>query len=144
MAGKNTIMSVQISKGVIKESPSMLAKTITEVKYGDRLTVLVEQGEWRKVATADGTVSGWIHSSALTSKRIVLASGSKDAQIAASSEEMAMAGKGFNSDVEKEFKDKNKNIDFSWVDKMETFSIPYEEIIKFLETGGIRAEGGSK
>jgi len=145
LAAKPKAMSVQVQKCELRATPSRLAKVVAQAKYGDRLTVQETRGEWQKVATADGAATGWVHSTALTTKKIVLSAGSKDAQLAASSDEMAMAGKGFNSDVEKQFKDKNKDVDFTWVDKMETFVAQPEQMQQFLDAGGVTAaKGGAK
>jgi hypothetical protein len=46
-----------------------------------------------------------MHSSALTKKKLKLAAGEADAATTVSSEEQALAGKGFNSDVEAKFKE---------------------------------------
>lgn len=137
-------MSVQMHKGELRAAPSRLAAVVSTVKYGDRLTVQESQSGWIKASAPDGA-SGWIHESALTPKRIVLASGTGDAQLAASSDEMAMAGKGFNSDVEKQFKDKNKDIDFTWVDKMETFLVPPTQLQQFMKDGRVDpSKGGAR
>ena len=51
-------------------------------------------------------------------------------------------GKGFNQQVESEFRAKNPNLDFTWVDKMETYVVSEEEMKQFLEKGGLSPEGG--
>ena len=136
------MMSVQNKKGEIRSSPSPLGNVVATVNYGDRVTVIEEQGKWIKVSTADGFSTGWMDSSALTKKVIKMNAGDKNAEVAASSGEMALAGKGFNSQVEAEFKSKNKDIDFTWVDRMEKIKITVSEIRKFLESGGLKAGKG--
>ena len=59
-----------------------------------------------------------------------------------SSEEIALAGKGFNQQVEQEYKKQNRNVDFSWVDKMEQIVIPQQEMQTFLQQGGLAPTGG--
>jgi len=81
----------------------------------------------------------------LSEKRIVLKAGGRDAQVGASSGELALAGKGFNADVEAEFKARNRDIDFSWVDRMQAMKVPPERIAAFLQEGGLVSEqGGGK
>jgi hypothetical protein len=80
-----------------------------------------------------------MHSSALTKKKLKLASGKDNATTTVSSEEQALAGKGFNSEVEAKFKEDNAEIDFTWVDKMEKIKIKTPTLIKFLEKGDIKA-----
>jgi len=64
-----------------------------------------------------------LHSFRLSEKRIVLKASKKDAEVAASSGELALAGKGFNADVEAEFKRNHREIDFSWIDRMQAIKI---------------------
>jgi SH3-like domain-containing protein len=137
-------MSVQVKNGQVLETPSFLGKVVTRVNYGDRIQVLEQQGDWSKVTIPDGQ-SGWMHSSALTKKKIAMSAGSQNAQTAASGDELALAGKGFNSDVEADFKAKNRNVDFTWVDKMEKIKVQPDAMQQFLKDGGIQpAEGGKR
>jgi uncharacterized protein YgiM (DUF1202 family) len=127
----------------LRATPSFLGKLVATVNYGDRLQVLEQQGEWSKATAPDGQ-TGWIHRSALTKKKIVMKAGEQDAQNAATGEELALAGKGFNSDVEADFKAKNQQIDFTWVDKMEQIKETPEAMQQFLKDGGIKPVEGSK
>jgi hypothetical protein len=118
---------------------------VATVSYGDRLDVLETRGTWTQASPVESDVKGWIHASALTRKRIVLKSGEEDAALAASSGELALAGKGFNSAVEAEFKTKNKTISFEWVDRMEKIVIPPQDLASFLLAGKVvAAEGADK
>ena len=83
-----------------------------------------------------------MHSSALTSKKIELKAGAQDVQASVSSNELALAGKGFNQQVEGQFKAKNPDIDFTWIDRMETFAVTEEQMQQFLQTGGLSPQGG--
>jgi SH3-like domain-containing protein len=135
-------MSIQVRDGVIRTTPTFLGKVLEKVSYGDRVSVLDEKSGWSKVQVAGAT--GWIHTSALTKKKIVLKGGDEDARVAASSDELALAGKGFNSDVEAEFKAENKDIDFTWVDRMEEIKVDPALMVKFLEEGGVEPKGGAQ
>lgn len=135
-------MSVQVRNGQVRANPSFLGPIVAPVEYGDSVRVSGEQAGWMKITTSAGK-EGWIHGSALTTKRVVLQAGTKDVQAAASGDELALAGKGFSSEVEAEFKAANKDIDFKWVDRMETFKVDMPEIQRFLKEGNVIArEGG--
>lgn len=136
----NEMVSVQIREGKLREKPSFLGKVGDAVAYGDRLNVLETQEGWVKVKGEAG--SGWIHTSALTSKRVVLTSGSADLNTGASTDELALAGKGFNDEVEKDFKASNPQVDFTWVDRMEKMTINADQAIDFLNEGGVQATTG--
>jgi hypothetical protein len=86
-----------------------------------------------------------MHTSALSSKKIVLAAGQEQAKVSASGDELALAGKGFNSDVEAQFKSAHKDIDFTWINRMEKIRIPATEMQAFLKDGDVMPkEGGAK
>ena len=137
-------MSMQVKNGQIRATPSFLGKLLGPLNYGDRLQVQEQQGDWAKVA-APGGQTGWVHLSALTKKNIAKRAGGADAQSAASGDELALAGKGFNSQVEADYKAKNPNIDFTWVDRMEKMKVAPESMQEFLKNGGIQpAEGGKQ
>jgi SH3-like domain-containing protein len=136
-------MSVQVKNGQIRSTPSFLGQVIAPLNYGDRVQVLETRKEWSKVTGPSGQI-GWVHGSALTKKKIVMSAGSQDVQTGASGDELALASKGFNSDVEADFKAKNKNIDFVWVDKMEKIKVSPKEMQEFLREGGVKpSEGGT-
>jgi ribosomal protein L1 len=105
------------------------------------VTVLREQGEW-VLARRPGGKQGWIHISALTDDEIELSAGNRNVEAVASSDELALAGKGFNSDVEAEFKTRNKEIDFTWVDWMEKIIISPEQMEGFLKVGKVMPPRG--
>ena len=128
----------------VRATPAFLGKIVTTLSYGDRVELLDSRGAWRRVSPAGKSGSGWMHSSALSDKRIVLKAGAKDAQAAASGGELALAGKGFNEDVEAGFKAKNRGLDFAAIDRMQATEVPHEKIVLFLKEGGLAAEGGAR
>lgn len=132
--------SVQVREGQIRSAPSFLAGIVAKPVYGDRVEVLEERGPWMRV-TGRG-VQGWIHSSALTAKRIALKAGAADVQTTATGGEIALAGKGFSEEVEKQYKTQNRNLDYTWVDRMERFQVAPERMQVFLKEGYlVPAEG---
>jgi len=137
-------MSVQVKNGQVRSVPSFLGKIIANLSYGATVAVLEQTGSWNKVAIPGKSSEGWMHVSALTAKKIVLNPGETDVEKAASSDEIALAGKGFNRQVEGEFKKKNPDIDFARIDKMEKIVVSQNEMQQFVKLGGLTPEGGSK
>ena len=135
-------MSVQVQDGKLRADPSFLGKIIGAVAYGDTVTVIRQQDPWCFVSTRTGQLTGWIHISALTEKEIVLRAGDANVQKTASQREIALAGKGFNPEVEKEFKTRNPNLDFEWIDRMERIIVSDEEIRQFMKDGKLWPERG--
>jgi hypothetical protein len=139
---QNQRMSVQVQDGKLRADPSFLGKIIGSVAYGDVVTVLRQQDPWIYVSTRTGQLTGWIHSSALTEKEIVLRAGDANVQKTASQREITLAGKGFNPQVENEYKRRNPKLDFEWVDRMENIVISDAEIRQFIKDGKLTPEGG--
>lgn len=131
--------SLQIRNGALRATPSFLGKVSAKLAYGDRVELLAEQGPWSRVR-AEGAREGWIHASALSEKRIVLSAGDESLEAAASGDELALAGKGFNAEVEAEYRTRHE-MDYTWVDRMETFRVSPEDAAAFLAEGGILPEG---
>ena len=134
------LMSVQVKNGQLRANPSFLGKITGNLSYGDQVEILTEKGPWAKVRKVNAKAGGWLHASALTTKKIVLKPGAADVKKAASSDELALAGKGFNKQVENQFKAQNPNLDFTWVDRMEKMTVSDRQIQAFLKTGGLEAE----
>ena len=137
-------MNVQVQSGQIRVTPTFLGKILAMVTYGVSVEILQTKGDWKQVKSSQGQV-GWMHRSALTTKRVSMTAGTSKAKSAASSDELALAGKGFNADVEREYKAKNSNLNFAAVDSMEKLKIPPTEMQTFLQAGSVKpAEGGAQ
>ncbi|HEY8096546.1 MAG TPA: hypothetical protein VIE65_10715, partial [Methylobacter sp.] len=59
----------------------------------------------------------------------------------ASGKEIALAGKGFNADVENAYKAEHRQMSFAWVDNMEKFTVSNADIEQFIKQGGLRGAG---
>ena len=142
-AATTALMSVQVKKADVRDTPSFFGNVVTSLNYGDRVSVDQENGAWYHVTKPDGTPAGWLHASALDKKAIDMKAGN-GAQTAASSGEMALAGKGFSADIEKEFKANHKDIDFRWVDRMEAIKIAPATLKAFAKDGNLAPQGGAR
>ncbi len=133
-------MSVQVRNGKVRATPSQLGAVVTTVDYGAKVQVGTLEKGWYPVTTADGK-TGWLHESALSKKPIAMRAGTTDAATGASSDEVALAGKGFNEQVEAKLRKEGK-LDYTWVDRMSTFNVSADEISQFLTQGHLR--GGAQ
>jgi hypothetical protein len=139
-AGAETL-SVQVKEGQMRSTPSFLGTIVARFPYGERVVLIEDRDGWKKVSGKG--VQGWMHSSALTTKTIVLKAGAENVQTGATGGEIALAGKGFSEEIEKQYKGQNKNVDFTWVDRMERFKVTPEEMQAFLKQGQVvPMEGG--
>ncbi|MDR2941149.1 MAG: hypothetical protein LBV17_00965 [Treponema sp.] len=129
-ASKGGTMYVAVKSAPLKSSPDAFASTRITLNYGDRVTILQISGKNAEVRSATtAAVVGWTALSNLSAKQIV--SGNKNI---ASAREVALAGKGFNQEVENSYKSQGK-LNYADVDKVETFSVNEADLKKFLEDG---------
>jgi len=135
-------MSVQVKETQARDKPSYLGKVVAVIRYGDKVNTEKLQSGWYQIVLPDGSGHGWVQSSALIKKKIMLNAGDTDVKKYASSDDVVLAGKGFNKQVEDQYKDE-KNLDFSLVDQMEKIFIPVDEMEEFLQNGRLNSmEGG--
>jgi hypothetical protein len=137
-----SILTVQVRDGHVRATPSFLGKIVGTLHYGDRVTTLSKNGDWQQVNTP--RARGWMHSASLAKSNVSLQAGGRAAPLAASNDELALAGKGFNKQVESAFKARHPQMNYAWVDRMEAIKIPPEEMTQFLRQGGLTPEGGAQ
>jgi hypothetical protein len=147
MAADQKQMSVTVKETQVRDAPSYLGKVLGVLSYGARVTVLAQPADapkgWLKVAGPGGKPQGWVNASALTQKEIALKAGDAAVSQTASSGDVALAGKGFNSDVEAQYK-KDKKLDYAWVDAMESYAVEPQRVSLFLSQGGLTEPGGAQ
>lgn len=119
----------------VRATPSQLGAVIASVEYGALVQAGVLQKGWYPVTTADGK-TGWVHESALSRKPVAMRAGTTDAATGVSSDEVALAGKGFNEQVEAKLK-KDGKLDYTWVDRMAAFNVDADQIVKFRTQGNL-------
>jgi hypothetical protein len=137
-------VSVNVEKTQVRATASALGKLLGVLAYGDRVTVLEQTADkaWIKVSSAVKALEGWVRASVLQKKEIVMKTGTQSAATSASSGDVTLAGKGFNKEVEAQYKADQK-LDYTWVDKMETFTVTQDQVASFYKAGGLK-EGGAQ
>jgi uncharacterized protein YgiM (DUF1202 family) len=125
-------MYVAVQSVPVKTSTGFFAKTAGTLSYGSQVTVIAVSGKWIQV-NANRPLNGWISAAAVTSKRIIAGSGQ-----AASSKELAMAGKGFSEEVERKYRTE-KNLNYDAVDDVEQVRISEEDLFYFIKEGRLAA-----
>jgi len=123
-------MTVQVAKTQIRERPSVIAAILATVEYKARVIVYENRDGWAKVGVPGSTRYGYMFLSALTSRTISPANAGEAAS-GISGTEIALAGKGFNESLEESYR-QNAHVDFSWVDRMESYDYASETLVGFL------------
>lgn len=130
-----TVLTVRVMSAKVMKAPRFIGSTAGAVSRGDKLTFRSAKGDWYQV---DGAASGWIHRTNVIEKEVQLSSkpggGSGGG---ASREEVELAGRGFTPQVEREYREKNANLDFSHVDAIEKVSVDLDLLSAFVTAGGL-------
>ena len=114
----------------LKSSTGFFASNRGTVSYGDQVSVLQVSGKWAEVRTArTPAITGWMPSANLSSRRII-ASGSGGA----SASELALAGKGFDRDVENVYR-AGGNLNYADVDRTEAITVTQDQLLRFITEG---------
>lgn len=133
--------TVQVKETILRDQPSFTGKTLGVLKYGAKVSVLEEKSGWSRVSAEGGRLQGWIHGSSITKKSLALSSQGGSGS-GASSAEVSLAGKGFNAQVEAQYRSQNAALDFAAIDAMEKVRFRPDELKAFLAEGGILPKGG--
>ncbi|MDR2747078.1 MAG: SH3 domain-containing protein [Treponema sp.] len=112
----------------VKSGTGFFARTLGTLKYGDPVTVVRINGKWAEIRSSV-QVNGWAAHANLSTKRVTASGGSS-----ASSKEVAMAGKGFNEEVEGAYKGSHA-VNYGAVDIVESNVVSDEELLVFIQEG---------
>jgi hypothetical protein len=137
---KGGTITVQTLTAKLMKTPSFIGQTSAKLVRGEQLKFEEAQKDWYKATTAKG-VSGWINKSAVVEKAVALSTKPGGGTGGATSDEVALAGRGFSKDVEEKYKSEHKDMDFSHVDHIEKLDVDGDELAKFAADGKI---GGGK
>lgn len=133
-------VSISVRSAQLRETPSHLGQVRADLEYAEQVKILEVQGGFYRVSSSAG--EGWLHKSSISEKEIVLADDSEDAKRAANNDEVALAGRGFNEEVEKQYK-RQEGLDFDGVNRMESRERSKEELREFIQAGDLRTPEGN-
>lgn len=138
-AAKAKAKYVTLDPAPLKAKPASAAKKVGTVEYASSVIVIKEEKGWCLIQLSDDqSVEGWIPSSALTDKKIK----EKKNATSASADEIALAGKGFNSTIEAVYAEEFE-VNFDIVDYIETLGADIDEVVEFARNGELN-DGGAE
>jgi len=127
---KGGTLYVSVKTLTLKSGTGFFANNKGTLNYGDRVTVISVNGKFAEIrSAATPSLTGWTATSNLSAKQVVSSNAN-----ATSAKEVALAGKGFNQEVENAYKTKGK-ANYADVDKVETQAVKDADLKKFIEDG---------
>lgn len=134
------LFTVKIREASVRSGPKPFRPIVATVKYGEKVEVVTPAKDGWLEVSAPGGKRGFLHESAVTDKEVTKAEGGAKGtggKSSASSDEVALAGKGFNPQVEARYRADHKELEEAYrkVDAMEKRNVPGEELEAFLRDG---------
>jgi hypothetical protein len=127
-------VQVTTRENAVRSDCRFFAPVKLKVVLGDRLTVKGRKGDWYLVS-AKG-VSGCIHKSAVESRSFAAAGrGAKSG--GTSADEVSLAGKGFNPQVEAGYRKSGKDLNYAAVDEISRITVDEKSLESFVLQGGL-------
>jgi uncharacterized protein YgiM (DUF1202 family) len=134
---------IKVQSTHVRKEPKFYSSPVATLRAGESVTQIASQAGWFKVRTSQG-VEGWIHSQAVATGKLAVAAMDRTVKMSATADEVALAGKGFNRQVEEEYKNRNKGISFTEVDRMLRIKVTPDELRRFLMEGRLAEFGGAR
>lgn len=122
-------------ENAVREECKFFSPVKAKVKYNDSIEIISKEGDWFRVKFKG--VKGCIHKSAIEEKTFRFTGLSGSQAHPASGDEVSLAGKGFNPQVESSYKSKHPELDFKTVDRIGEYKITEEGIKSFIKNGGL-------
>lgn len=141
LAAETLVVKIQTTQ--LRKGPQYFSQALAALKAGDRLEKVSEAGGWIQVKTSGGVV-GWIHGSAVEATKFNLLAMDKSMKTQATASEVALAGKGFNKQVEDSYKAKHADMNFAGVDQMLQLKTVLAQVEDFLRKGKLGEFRGAK
>jgi hypothetical protein len=134
-------VKVITQEAMIRTDKRFFSPALVRAPFGAALQELGREGDWFRV-NYQGK-EGWIHKSAVQEQKFQLSSLAGGQAEEASRDEVALAGKGFNPDVEKAFRDKNPKMRYDLVTQVQAYRLEEQKLQSFIRAGHLREPGGA-
>ena len=134
-------VKVITQEAMIRTDKRFFSPALVRAPFGAALQELGREGDWFRV-NYQGK-EGWIHKSAVQEQKFQLSSLAGGQAEEASRDEVALAGKGFNPEVEKAFRDKNPKMRYDLVNQVQAYRVEEQQLQAFIRTGNLREPGGA-
>ena len=128
--GPGRTLYVSVKTVQLKSSTGSRAGNVATLNYGDQVTVISTEGKFVEVRS-DGnpSLTGWTASENFSTRKIIAGN-----TTSVTPGEVALAGKGFNQEVENTYKAQGE-LNYTDVDKVETIMADEADILRFIEEG---------
>lgn len=132
-------VTVLVKRTKVRSRPAHYARSLGTVRLGQQLESRGEDRGWHRVDFKGR--KGYLHKSAVSAKEVRLGKSRSVGSTGTSAEEITLAGKGFNEQIEAEYRKSLGPEAYRAVDAMEKRQVSEKELRSFMRKGGL-LEGG--
>lgn len=126
-------VTVAVEQAKVRKNKAFYAPVVATVRFQQSLEAGPAEDGWLPV-TVSGK-PGWLHESAVASKAGKVRAGQWSGHAEATQEEVTLAGKGFNEDVERSYRSSRTGLDYAGVDAMEARVVEDAALGAFMRAG---------
>ena len=131
---------VQTRDAELRAAPGFLSPIVERLDFGAELAYAAERSGWYQVTSVETEVSGWVpRASVQENRRTELQLSGQSGTRTLTSREIALAGRGFSENLERELAADGK-ADFAPVDELEAAAVDAEAILAFIRDGSLRQD----
>ncbi|MBN1283179.1 MAG: hypothetical protein JXA24_05320 [Proteobacteria bacterium] len=131
--GGKKSLKIQVREIQVKSAPNYLSSTVGSLGFGAVIEVTGEEGNWYRIASP----AGFVPKNATGKKSGSVESSERYAAKGVTHDETALAGKGFNPQVEGQYKKSSASLAAAYrqVDRVDAIRISDGELSQFLAQG---------
>jgi hypothetical protein len=122
-------------ENAVRENCRFFAPVKAKVQYNEAVEIISREGDWLRVRYRG--ISGCIHKCAIEERRFTFSGFDSRKTQSASGDEVALAGKGFNLQVEQSFSNKHPELNFPMINMIESYRVSEDDVKKFMMNGGL-------
>jgi hypothetical protein len=127
---------ISIRKAALRQQPHVWSPVSSTLSFGDSVEVIKEENSWLYVSK--GSAQGYIHESSVDDSP-VKATGYSSATEASNQQGagVSLATKGFDADVEKQYRQSNASLRFDRVNALEKRTTAPTTLAQFMREGNL-------
>lgn len=140
---RGDVLTVTRKATKLRTAKRLFASPVADLVEGDRLGFELKEGAWYRAKYRESV--GWLHETDVSKNKDVRLSG-EGVRENYSATETSAARKGFNPQVEKEFRRTNPDLEaaFKALDAIQNRAVPDADVQSFLGEGGLGAKEGGR
>ena len=131
--GSKKSKTIQVREVAVKSSPNYMSSTVGKLTFGTKVDISSTEGNWYRIDNP----AGYIPKNVVGTSKASVDASKRYAASGVSHDETALAGKGFNPQVESQYKKSSASLAaaYTQVDKVERMKVSNAALSQFIASG---------